>query len=405
MFVELFYALRARGVPVTPLEWLTLMEALALGLAHADAVGFYHLVRTICVKSETLYDAYDQAWLSVFTDVEIPGGLREEILKWLADPKLPPRLSPEEMARFESMDLDALREAFERRLAEQKSRHDGGSHWIGTGGTSPFGHGGYHPGGIRVGGQGGGRMAAQIASKRAFAGYRSDRVLDTRQMGLALKKLRRLAREGARLEVDIDGTIEATARNAGDITVVERAERISDLRVALLMDAGGSMWPYAALVERLFSAARRASHFKDLQAYFFHNCVYSEIYAGLRDWTPVDTLDLMRTLKPTHRLILVGDACMAPSELLMPWGAIDYGHRNDTAGVVWLERLADHFDRSVWLNPMRLHQWRHPTVERIREIFPMFELTLDGLEGAMSHLGGQSVEPPTPVLATQVVAQ
>jgi len=211
---------------------------------------------------------------------------------------------------------------------------------------------------------------------------------------MALKKLRRFAREGTHLEVDIDGTIEATARNAGDITVVETPERISDLKVLLLMDAGGSMSPYARNVERLFSAASKASHFKDLKAYYFHNCVYEAVFDDISRWDAVATEDVLKTLDQNYRLILVGDACMSPSELMARWGAIDYYHRNDTPGWTWLKRLDDHFERAVWLNPMRLAHWRHPTVERIGDLFPMFELTLDGLEAAMKRLGGQHAEPP-----------
>ena len=394
MFLRFFYALRARGIPVTPTEWLTLMEALARGLAYSDLVRFYHLARAICVKSETLYDAYDQTWLEVFEGIEAPAQLRDEVYEWLRNPILPRELSAEELAAVEAMSLEDLRREFEQRLAEQKERHDGGSRWIGTGGTSPFGHGGFHPGGLRGGGPGGGGMAAQIAGRRAFANYRSDQVLDTRQIGVALKKLRRFAREGATLEVDIDATIDATAREGGEITVVERPERISDLKVLLLMDAGGSMTPYANRVGRLFSAASRASHFKDLKACYFHNCVYEMVYRDIRRWEVWAVDDLLRTLDGQYRLILVGDACMAPSELLSRWGAIRYGHHNDTPGIRQLERLRDHFARGVWLNPMRLRFWSHPTVERIADLFPMYELTLDGLEQAMSHLGGQRAEPP-----------
>jgi len=394
MFLDFFYELRARGINVTPTEWLALMEALLKGLAFSDLVRFYHLARAVCVKSETLYDNYDEAWLATFEGMEIPHKIADEIYDWLNNPILPREFDPETLKLLEAMDLESLRELFEQRLKEQKERHDGGDRWIGTGGTSPFGHSGHHPGGIRVGGESGGGMAAQIAARRAFANYRSDRILDTRQIGMALKKLRRFAREGARLEVDIDETIEATARNAGDITVVETPERISDLKVVLLMDAGGSMSPYARNVERLFSAASKASHFKDLKAYYFHNCVYEQVFDDISRWDALRTEELFKRLDPAYRLVMVGDACMAPSELLARWGAIDYYHHNETPGIRWLERLEDHFERSVWLNPMRLRYWNHPTVERVADLFPMFELTLDGLESAMKHLGGQCIQPP-----------
>ncbi len=394
MFLDFFYALRARGVPVTPTEWLTLMQALAQGLALSDLVRLYHLARAICVKTEHLYDAYDQAWLEVFEHIDSPAALKEEVEAWLADPILPRDLSDEELAQLEAMDLDRLREELAQRLAEQKERHDGGNRWIGTGGTSPFGHGGVRPGGVRIGGESRGGMAAQIAAQRRFEAYRTDRVLDTRQIGVALRKLRRFAREGARMEVDMDGTIHATARNAGDITVVERPERNSHVQVLLLMDSGGSMTPWSQLVSRLFSAASRASHFERLEAYYFHNCVYEHVHRDLARWEAVPVEDLLQRLSPEVRLVLVGDACMAPSELMTRWGAIDWGHRNDLAGVDWLRRLEGHFHRAIWLNPMRTHLWNHPTVQRIADIFPMFELTVDGIEQAMRHLSGQRIEPP-----------
>jgi uncharacterized protein with von Willebrand factor type A (vWA) domain len=394
VFIAFFYAMRARGVPVTPTEWLTLMQALGQGLALSDLVRLYHLARAICVKSEHLYDAYDQAWLEVFRGIETPQRIRDEVLEWLNNPVLPREPSDDELAMLEAMDLDALRAALEQRLAEQTERHDGGDRWIGTGGTSPFGHGGMRPGGIRMGGPGGGGMAAQIAARRSFEAYRTDRVLDTRQIGVALRKLRHFAREGARLEVDLEATVHATARNAGEIEVVERPERDSHLQVLLLMDSGGSMTPWSQLVSRLFSAASRASHFERLEACYFHNCVYEHVYRDLARWEAQPVEQLIRTLGKDVKLILVGDACMAPSELTARWGAIDWGHRNDLAGIDWLRRLAGHFDRSAWLNPMRLPLWRHPTVDRIGDIFPMFELTVDGIEQAMRHLSGQRVEPP-----------
>lgn len=386
--------MRERGIPVTPREWLDLMEALSLGLAGSDRVHLYHLVRATCVKNEALYDTWDQVWLEVFADVETPSEIHEELLSWLEDPVLPRPLTPEELAWAEAMDLESLREAFEQRLAEQEERHRGGNHWIGTRGTSPFGHGGRHPGGLRVGGPGGGGMAAWVAGQRAFRGYRTDQVLDTRQVGVALKKLRHFAREGLRTEVDMEATIDATARDGGEIRVVERPERVSDLKVLLLMDTGGSMTPYARRVSRLFSAASRASHFRDLKAFYFHNCIYDEVYRDMTRWDAVPVPHLLRTLDSRYRLLLVGDACMAPTELLSRWGALAWEVRNARPGLAWLNDLEEHFERSAWLNPMQRSLWNHPTVIRIADLFPMFELTVDGLEAAMRSLGGARVDPP-----------
>ena len=388
MFLEFFFALRRRGVAVTPTEWLALMEALAKDLAATDMVRFYHLARAVCVKSETLYDAYDQAWLEVFEGAQTPDAVRDDVLEWLKNPVLPRDLTEEEREWLERTDLDALRKLYEERLAEQRERHDGGSRWIGTGGRSPFGRGGFHPGGIRVGDVGGGGMAALIAARRAFAGYRSDLVLDTRQVGVALRKLRRFARDRARMEMDIDATIQATAREGGEITVVERPARIPDVKFLLVMDAGGSMYPHAANVSRLFSAARRASHFKGFKAYYFHNCVYQNLFRDVKRWEGDPVEDLLRTLDPTWKLLFVGDACMAPSELVERYGANDWNTRNSEPGLHWLQRLKRHFRHSAWLNPLPRAHWLHPTVVRISEVFPMFPLTLDGLESSLKVLSG-----------------
>lgn len=383
MFLRFFYALRARGIPVTPTEWLTLMEALARGLAYSDLVRFYHLARAICVKSETLYDAYDQTWLEVFEGIEAPAQLRDEVYEWLRNPILPRELSAEELAAVEAMSLEDLRREFEQRLAEQKERHDGGSRWIGTGGTSPFGHGGFHPGGLRVGGPGGGGMAAQIAGRRAFANYRSDQVLDTRQIGVALKKLRRFAREGATLEVDIDATIDATAREGGEITVVERPERISDLKVLLLMDAGGSMTPHNRLVSQLFTAGKETKTFKTFDHFYFHNCVYQSLYRDYENYDRLPTAQVLRDLTPEHRLIFVGDASMASWELFSAGYAFADEQRS---GLEWLQAFSHKCAAAVWLNPDPERFWNHPTVRAIGDQFRMYPLTLDGLRKAVQFL-------------------
>jgi len=406
MFLEFFFALRRKGVAVTPTEWLALMQALDQGLAGADLLRFYHLARSVCVKSETLYDAYDQAWLEVFEaprpwgrgggvggeDLITPDAVRDDLLAWLEGAGPLRTLTDEERAWMEQMDVDALRKLYEERLAEQTERHDGGSHWIGTRGASPFGQGAYHPGGIRVGDRGGGGMAAIVAARRAFQGYRSDVVLDTRQIGVALRKLRRFARDRARMEIDIDATIQATAREGGEITVVERPARVPDVKLLLVMDAGGSMFPHAANVSRLFSAARKASHLKGFKAFYFHNCVYQVLFRDLGRWEGDPVEDVLRTLDPSWKLLLVGDACMAPSELVDRYGANDWNTRNIEPGLYWLERLRRHFRHCAWLNPMHPARWRHPTVRRIAQVFPMFPLSIDGLETALKVLSGLKVK-------------
>ena len=277
---------------------------------------------------------------------------------------------------------------FEERLKEQNERHDGGNRWIGTGGTSPFGHGGVNPAGIRVGGAGGGGRAVQVAAQRRFKNYRTDLVLDTRQIGMALRRLRRLGRDGLATELDIDATIDATAKNAGELDIHFSPPRENRLKVMLLMDVGGSMDPFANLVSRLFSAAHQASHFREFTPLYFHNCVYSQLYptARLRDGTK--TIEILRRHQPETRLIIVGDAHMAPYELTSRYGAIDYWHQNEVDGHSWLNKLKNHFQKAVWLNPIPKRFWNHPTIHLIGQVFPMYELTLNGLEDAIEALHG-----------------
>ncbi|MCA9583146.1 MAG: VWA domain-containing protein, partial [Myxococcales bacterium] len=267
MFIPFLYELRARKVPVGAQEAVALAEALSKGLHDSSLDGFYHVARATLIHSETHLDDFDQAFLSHFKGIEVAGkALQDELFEWLKDAKeRRHELSPEERALLEQFDLDELRRLFEERLAEQRERHDGGNKWIGTGGTSPFGHSGAARAGIRVGGPGGNRSAVQVADARRYRGYRADLALDIRQMQLALRKLRAFVREGAEEELDIEGTIDATAENGGELEVITQAPRRSNTRVILLMDVGGSMDPYAHLVSRIFSAAKRATHFKELR--------------------------------------------------------------------------------------------------------------------------------------------
>ncbi|MEW5911045.1 MAG: VWA domain-containing protein [Thermodesulfobacteriota bacterium] len=386
MFIDFFYTLKSLKVPVSITEWMTLMRALDEGYAKSSLTAFYYLARAILIKSEAFYDQYDQAFSHVFKDAELPADIRQEILDWLADPENRLELPPEELERLQKLDLEELRRELEKRLAEQKERHDGGSRWIGTGGTSPFGHSGAHPGGIRIGGPGGGGMAAQIAAERRFRNYRTDVTLDVRQIKLALKKLRQFAKEGPEDWLDLDQTIDQTCRNAGEIELVFTRERKNTVKVLLLMDSGGSMNPYARLVDRLFSAAHQMAHFRDLKAYYFHNCIYQDVYQDMYNSLSLPTGSLLHNLSQDYKVILVGDAFMSPSELLSVGGAIDYYYHNDSPGLDWLQRVADHFRYCVWLNPMPERAWMHPTISTISKIFPMFPLTLDGLDDAVKAL-------------------
>jgi uncharacterized protein with von Willebrand factor type A (vWA) domain len=385
MFTSFFYTLRQRKIPVSITEWMTLMEALSGG--HISTLDdFYYLARAILVKSEAYFDYYDVAFQEYFKGIEGPPPITEEILNWLKDPLNRLLLTEEERALLNSMDLEQLLEELEKRLREQTEQHDRGDHWIGRAGTSPFGHSGENPSGFRIGGGGGGRSAIQIAEQRQFRNYRHDLTLDIRQIEVALKGLRQFNRIGPEDELDLEKTIDATAKNAGDIELIWRRSRKNKVKLLLLMDVGGSMDPFARLCSLLFSAAHRSTHFKDFQYYYFHNCVYDYVYKDMlhRDAVPFDYL--LQNIEPDYKLIIVGDAWMAPSELNSVWGAIYYYERNRKPGIVRLKQIADHFSHSAWLNPESTAYWNEPTVMMIRKIFPMFELTIEGLQQAVKKL-------------------
>ena len=385
MFTDFFYILRQNKVPVSLVEWMTLMEALAKGhIKNLD--DFYFLARAILVKSEAYYDQYDVAFQQYFQGVEAPEEIAGQVLDWLKDPLNRLFLNEEERAKFEGMDFDELIKELEERLKEQTEQHDGGGHWIGRGGTSPFGHSGYHPAGIRIGGQSGGRHAVQIAAERRFKNYRSDLTLDVRQIGMALKKLRQLRRTGLEDELDLEGTIKATAKNAGDLDFIWQRSRKNTVKLLLLMDVGGSMEPFAKLCSQLFSAAHSSTHFRDFQYYYFHNCIYDYLYQDVERVDAVSTLHLLHTLESDYKVLLVGDARMGPWELTERYGAINYYERNEIPGILWLKRIRDHFSHCVWLNPDDPRFWIHPTVQIIGKLFPMYSLTLGGLEQAVGKL-------------------
>ncbi len=386
MFSGFFFTLKKHKVPVSITEWITLMEALHRGFANSSLVNFYYLARSILVKSETFYDQYDEAFQEYFQGIETPDEVTEKVMEWLEESIPALDLTPEELAQLEKLDLDELRKKFLERLREQKERHDGGNRWIGTGGRSPFGHHGAHPTGIRVGGSSWGGRAVQIAAKRNFRNYRTDITLDVRQIKVALKKLRQLKNIGPEDELDIEETIDKTCKNAGDIELVWKKSRKNTVKVLLLMDTGGSMTPYAHLVNRLFSAAHSLSHFKDFKYYYFHNCIYEDLYEDMSKPGSIKTANMLKNLDHDYKVILVGDAHMAPSELFQVGGAIDYYYYNETPGIEWLKRIADHFRHSVWLNPISKTFWQHPTIAAISNIFPMFEMTVDGLEEAVKAL-------------------
>jgi hypothetical protein len=386
--MELFYGLRAQKVPVSIQEWLTLLEALAKGLVGPSLLEFYAVSRALLVKHEAHFDAFDQVFEATFRGAPTPVVVSQELQKWLENPRLPRALTPEEMQRIAELrkSLEALREAFEQRMREQKERHDGGSHWVGTGGTSPFGAGGFHPDGIRVGDVGGGMSALQVAAERRFKGYRNDITLDIRSLQLALRRLRRLRRSGTEDELDVEGSVEATCRNSGELELLFQRPRANDAKLLLLLDAGGSMLPFARLVSALFSAAHGLNHFKDFRHYSFHNCVYEHLYTDIEQNVRVPTVEVLKELSSDYDLVVVGDAYMNPGELIYKGGAIDYWHQNETPGIEWLRRLASHFKRAVWLNPMPSRAWGAPSVRMVAAVFPMFPLTVEGIEEAVQSL-------------------
>ncbi len=383
MFISFFFALRRHKVPVSITEFMTLMEALNAGLI-TSLEDFYYLARAILVKSEVHYDNYDVCFHQYFAgieSVEIP----EKILEWTREALERRRLDPG--MEFENMDLEQLLKEFEKRLREQKEQHDGGAYWIGRRGTSPFGNSGNRPGGIRVGGKSGNMSAVKIAGERRFLNYRNDLVLDVRQTKVALKNLRQLTRIGPEDELDLPGTIDSTARNAGDIDLIWERSRKNAARVLLLMDAGGSMDPHAALCSQLFSAAHSSDHFRDFQYYYFHNCIYHHVYRDIQRREEVGTEHLLKSLESDYKVIIVGDASMGSWELTDPNGAIEFWDHSVTPGIVWLRRIANHFTHCVWLNPIGDEpHWIGTSIEMIRRIFPMYPLTIDGLNRAVKAL-------------------
>jgi hypothetical protein len=392
VFVPFLFELRARKVKVGAGEAMSLARALSMGLHETSLDGFYHVARALCVHREQDLDAFDQAFLHHFRGIETTSlELLAELEQWLQDPALQRPLTDEERALLQALDMKELRQLFEERLREQKERHDRGNRWIGTGGTSPFGAQGTHPSGLRVGPKGGARSAMGVADARKYKPYRSDLVLDVRQIEVALRKLRAFRREGAPDELDLDETIAETAKNGGELEIVMRAQRRPNVRVLLLMDVGGSMDPHAHLVSRLFSAAKRASNIRELKTYYFHNCIYGRLYATERFTDPLRVRDVLEQCGRETKLVIVGDAAMHPGELLgageWDWNAGDPSRGGESMpGVRWMSLLTEHFDKSVWLNPDEPHYWRGGTAEMLAKLFPMFPLTLDGLSDAIVHL-------------------
>jgi len=392
VLLGLFLALRAERVPVSLREHLTLIEALEAGEAAFDVDAFYYLCRAALVKDERYFDRFDRVFGQQFRGLDagltaeqiLERELPEEWLRKLAEK----HLSPEEMAEIEALGgWDELMKTLKERLAEQEKRHQGGSKWIGTAGTSPFGAFGYNPEGIRIGqDESRHRRAVKVWDRREFRDYDGDVEVNTRSIKVALRRLRRWAREGAEEELDLEATIDATARQ-GFIDVRTRPERRNAVKVLLLLDVGGSMDDHVHLVEQLFSAAR--SQFAHFEHYYFHNCLYEGVWeqSARRRSAVIPTWDLLHRLGPDWRCIFVGDAAMSPYELVQPGGAVE--HWNEEAGVVWMQRAVSHFIHSAWINPMPERFWSSTmSTQMLQEVMEgeMYPLTLNGLERAMRGL-------------------
>ncbi len=440
VFTEFFYNLKKRNVPVTLTEWLVFIDAIQRNLMDCNSKKFYYIARAMLVKKENYFDNFDEAFLETFRGVEIPLDFKEALEQWLQNPfelvhmltpeerllllqhadfesfrktflealknfKIPlepdealkrwlqdpyelmQMLTPEQLQAIEHLTLEELRRLFEQRLKEQKERHDGGDHWIGTGGTSPFGEGGRHPTGISLASHSRTHSAIQVAMQRQFRNYRSDLTLDIRQIQMALKKIKNLKRLGVEEELDLEETIDKTCKNAGELEIVMQPPRRNKARILLLMDAGGSMDPYYIMVNRIFSAAHQLKTFKEFKYLYFHNCIYDRLYKNMAFRESIETTELIRTYEKDFKVVIVGDASMAHSELFARGGSIDYYNYNVTPGILWLKQLRDHFEKIVWINPVEPEYWyANSTIYYISKVFPMFHLSLDGLDAAVRKL-------------------
>lgn len=389
MLIDFFFSLRHAKLPVSVKEYLTMLEALRAQVIAPSIDEFYYLSRMTLVKDEKHFDKFDQTFAAYFKGVESLVDWKSDIpLDWLQK-TLERELSAEEKAKIEAMGgLDKLMERLKQLLDEQKEKHEGGNKWIGTGGTSPFGHGGYNPEGIRIGGPSkGNRTAIKVWETRAYKDYDDQVELGTRNIKVALRRLRRFAREGADTELDLDDTIHSTAANAGMLDIKLRPERHNKVKVLMLMDVGGSMDDHIKRIEELFSAAK--TEFKHLEYYYFHNCLYDHVWKNnrRRHAEKIATWDLMHKYTPDYKVIFVGDATMSPYEILQPGGSVEYN--NAEAGAVWLNRMIDQFPRFVWLNPEPEGLWQYrQSITVINQIMKnrMYPVTLAGLEEAMKVL-------------------
>ena len=390
MLIGFFHALKAGGLPVSVKEYLTLCEAMKKGVIHGSVDDFYYLSRTCMVKDEAHFDRFDRAFAAYFKgvsalDAVLPVDIPEEWLRKLAENLL----TDEEKAQIAALGgWEKLLETLKKRLEEQKGRHQGGSKWIGTAGTSPFGAYGYNPEGVRIGQEGSrNRSAVKVWDQRVFRDYDENVELGIRNIQLALRRLRKFAREGAEEELDMDGTIRATAHNAGYLDLKLVPERHNKVKVLLFLDVGGSMDEFVHRCEELFSACK--TEFKHLEYFYFHNFIYESVWRNnrLRHQEKLSTYDVLHKYGSDYKLIIVGDASMSPYEILQPGGSVE--HWNEETGAIWLKRMTDFYRNSVWINPTPESHWQWTqSIKLARELMEdrMYPMTVAGLENAMREL-------------------
>lgn len=398
MFTNFFYTCKAKGLKITLSEWLTLQQALEQGLAGSSLTQFYYLARMILVKSETDFDKFDMAFEETFKGIQSENEISKNMMRWLDKSELIDMVDEEDRFRmneqdglFHDLDKDEVEAKFKERLRDQDSEHNGGSFWIGSMGKTSFGNAGGNMGGIRVGGQTGYQSAFQVIGARKYRDFRDDRMLDNRQFQLAFRKLRQFSTklDIPKTELDIDGTVDKTCNNGGCLQIVMDKPRKNAVKLLLLMDSGGTMIPFSSLLNELFQAVHKSNHYKDVKTYYFHNCIYSKLYKTPEcengEW--IDTEWMFRNLDSDYKVIIVGDAAMAPEELYSTTGNYR-GPNGGLSGWDWLLLMKRHYKKIVWLNPKMAPgnaPWREAETA-IKGLFPMYKLTVDGLNQAMIKL-------------------